>query len=103
MKYECLGLVHWDDPEGCYGGEDGGGFRMGNTCIPVVDSCWYMANQYNIVKLKNKIKLKKKKYECLSEGKEKRNENKEKYIYIQISNKVSDDTVQIGVITSSNR
>ena len=60
-------------------------------------------NQYNIVKLKNKIKLKKKKYECLSEGKEKRNENKEKYIYIQISNKVSDDTVQIGVITSSNR
>ena len=27
----CLGLVHWDDPEG-------GGFRMGNTCIPVPDS-----------------------------------------------------------------
>ena len=32
----CLGLVHWDDPEGWYG--EGGGFRMGNTCIPVVDS-----------------------------------------------------------------
>ena len=32
----CLGLVHWDDPEGGYG--EGGGFRMGNTCIPVVDS-----------------------------------------------------------------
>ena len=41
----CLGLVHWDDPEGWYGeegrrrvqdGEEGGGF---NTCIPVVDSC----------------------------------------------------------------
>ena len=32
----CLGLVHWDDPEGCYG--EGGGFRMGNTCIPVADS-----------------------------------------------------------------
>ena len=32
----CLGLVHGDDPEG-WGGE-GGGFRMGNTCIPVVDS-----------------------------------------------------------------
>ena len=31
----CLGLVHWDDPEGWYG--EGGGFRMGNTCIPVVD------------------------------------------------------------------
>ena len=33
----CLGLVHWDDPEGWY--VEGGGFRMGNTCIPVVDSC----------------------------------------------------------------
>ena len=27
----CLGLVHWDNPEG-------GGFRMGNTGIPVADS-----------------------------------------------------------------
>ena len=34
----CLGLVHWDDPEGWYGEGGGGGFRMGNTCIPVVDS-----------------------------------------------------------------
>ena len=32
----CLGLVHWNDPEGWYG--EGGGFRMGNTCIPVADS-----------------------------------------------------------------
>ena len=32
-----LGLVHWDDPEGWYG--EGGGFRMGNTYIPVADSC----------------------------------------------------------------
>ena len=32
----CLGLVHWEDAEGWYG--EGGGFRMGNTCIPVVDS-----------------------------------------------------------------
>ena len=32
----CLGLVHRDDPEGWYG--EGGGFRMGNTCIPVADS-----------------------------------------------------------------
>ena len=31
----CLGLVHWDDPEGWYG--EGGGTRV---------------NQYNIVKLK---------------------------------------------------
>ena len=32
-----LGLVHWDDPEGWYG--VGGGFRMGNTCTPMEDSC----------------------------------------------------------------
>ena len=37
----CLGLVHWDDPEGWYG--EGGGFRMGNTCIPVADPFRYLA------------------------------------------------------------
>ena len=47
----CLGLVHWDDPEGWYG--EGGGFRMGNTWQIHFD-IWQ--NQYNIVKLKNKIK-----------------------------------------------
>ena len=36
---ECLGLVHWDDPEGWFGREVGGVFRLGNTCTPVVDSC----------------------------------------------------------------
>ena len=36
----CLGLVHWDDPEGWYGEGGGGeGFRIGNMCTPVVDSC----------------------------------------------------------------
>ena len=35
----CLGLVHWDDPEGWYGVGGGRGFRMGNMCTPVVDSC----------------------------------------------------------------
>ena len=35
----CLGLVHWDDPEGWYGEGGGEGFSMGNTCIPVEDSC----------------------------------------------------------------
>ena len=48
----CLGLVHWDDPEGWYGEgagrEVGGGFRIGNTCTPVVDSCWQ--NQYDMAK-----------------------------------------------------
>ena len=37
----CLGIVHWDDPEGWYG--EGGGFRMGNTGIPVADSFRYFA------------------------------------------------------------
>ena len=35
----CLGLVPWDDPEGWYGEGGGGGFRMGNRCTPVADSC----------------------------------------------------------------
>ena len=35
----CLGLVHWDDPEGWYREGYGRGFRMGNTCTPVADSC----------------------------------------------------------------
>ena len=36
----CSGLVHWDDPEGWYReGGGSGGFRMGNTCTPVADSC----------------------------------------------------------------
>ena len=42
--------VHWDDPEGWYGEE--GGFRMGNTCIPVADACWYMAKPIQYCKVK---------------------------------------------------
>ena len=38
-----LGLVHWDDPEGCTGRDVGGGFRMGNTCIAMADSCQCMS------------------------------------------------------------
>ena len=33
----CLGLVHWDDPGGWCGEGGGRRFRMGSTCIPVVD------------------------------------------------------------------
>ena len=36
------------------GREEGGGFRMGNTCIPVVDSCWYMAKPKQYCKVKKK-------------------------------------------------
>ena len=39
----CTGMTQRDG----MGREVGGGFRMGNMCIPVVDS-WQ--NQYNIVK-----------------------------------------------------
>ena len=46
----CLGLVHWDDPEGWYG-EERGGFRMGNTCIPVVDSFRYLAKLIQFCKV----------------------------------------------------
>ena len=36
--YWMLGAVHWDDPEGGEGREEGGGFRMRNAGIPVADS-----------------------------------------------------------------
>ena len=50
----CSGLVHWDDPEGRYGE---GGFRMGNTCTPVADSCRCMAKPmqyYKVISLQLK-------------------------------------------------
>ena len=58
----CLGLVHWEDPEGWYG--EGGGRRVQDgehVCVypwRIHVDVWQ--NWYNIVKLKNKIKLKKK-------------------------------------------
>ena len=60
----CLGLVHWDDPEGWYG--EGGGRRVQDgehmyTCGGFID-IWQ--NQYNSVKFKNKIKKKKKRSGC---------------------------------------
>ena len=56
------------------GREEGGGVRVGNTCIPNVYLMWWIhfdiwQNQYNIVKL-NKIKLKK--IKDTDEGKKKR-------------------------------
>ena len=35
----CSGLLHWDDPEGWDGEGGGRGVQMGNSCIPVADSC----------------------------------------------------------------
>ena len=45
--------------------KEGGGFRMGNTCIPVAINVDIWQNQYNIVKLKNKIKILKKWFEIV--------------------------------------
>ena len=48
----CTGTTQRDG----MGREEGGGFRMGNTCIPVAGHVDIWKNQYNIVKLKNKRK-----------------------------------------------
>ena len=55
----CLGLVHWDDPEEWYG--EGGGRTVQDgehvyTCGGFM--LIYGKNQYNVLKLKNKIKKK---------------------------------------------
>ena len=47
----CMGLVHWDDPEGWYGEGGGWGSQDGGTCVHL----WWIhvdvwQNQYNIVK-----------------------------------------------------
>ena len=36
-----------------WGGEEGGGFRMGNMCTPVADSCRYMAKPIQYCKIIN--------------------------------------------------
>ena len=47
----CLGLVHWDDPEGWDGEGGGRGFRMGNTCTPMADSCQCVAKPIQYCKV----------------------------------------------------
>ena len=52
----CLGLVHWDDPEGMVRGgrkEEGSGWGTRVYLWQIHVDIWQ--NQYNIVKLKNKI------------------------------------------------
>ena len=48
----CLGLVHWDDPEGWYG--EGGGRRVqdGEHVYTRADSRWYMAKPIQYCKVK---------------------------------------------------
>ena len=48
----CTGMTQRDG----MGREEGGGFRVGNTCIPVADSFRYMAKPIQYCKVKkNKI------------------------------------------------
>ena len=61
-RYWMLGLVHWDDPEGWYGEggrrrEEGSGWGTHVYLWRIHFDIWQ--NQYNIVKLKNKIIIKK--------------------------------------------
>ena len=48
----CLGLVHWDDPEGWYGERGGGGgvSGWGTHVLPWRIHVDIWQNQYNIVK-----------------------------------------------------
>ena len=48
----CLGLVHWGDPRDDMGREVGGGFRIGNSCTPVADSCQCMPKPIQYCKVK---------------------------------------------------
>ena len=46
----CTGTTQRDGT----GREEGGGFRMGNMCIPVADSCWCMAKPIQYCQVKKK-------------------------------------------------
>ena len=54
------GALRWPRRDGT-GREEEGGFRMGNMCIPVVDSCWCMAKPIQYCKVKKRKKERKKK------------------------------------------
>ena len=47
----CLGLVHWDDPEGWYREGGGRGVQDGEHVYTEVDSCWYMAKPIQYCKV----------------------------------------------------
>ena len=49
-----LGLVHGMTQRDGMGREVRGGFRIGNKCTPVADSCWCMAKTIQYCKVKKK-------------------------------------------------
>ena len=53
----CLGLVHWDHPDGWYGEGGGRGFQDGEHMYTCVDSCQCMAKPiqyYKVISLQLK-------------------------------------------------
>ena len=48
MQMEIKRKPYW---QFSYRREEGGGFRMGNTCKPVADSFWYLANLIQLCKV----------------------------------------------------
>ena len=48
----CLGLVHWDEPEGWNGEGVGRGVQMWNTCTTMADSIRHMAKPIQCCKVK---------------------------------------------------
>ena len=56
----CLGLCTGTTQRDGVGREEGGGFRMGSTCIPVADLFCCLAKLIQCLRFKNKINLKKK-------------------------------------------
>ena len=57
----CLGLVHWDDPEGWYGEGGRRWVQDGEHMYTCGGFILMFGKTYNYVKFKNKIKLLKKK------------------------------------------
>ena len=49
----CLGLEHWDDPEGWYGEGGGRGVQDWEHVYTMVDSCGCMAKPIQYCKVKN--------------------------------------------------
>ena len=68
----CTGTTQRDG----MGREEGGGFRMGNTCIPVADSFQCLAKPIQHCMFKNKIKFKKKKGKKIKKTKSQKLKNK---------------------------
>ena len=85
VQVQCMILDAWGWCNGTtqregMGREEGGGFRMGNTGIPVVDSFRYLAKLIQYCKVKNKIKKKKRLYSFKSNKHQKQQQRAEQRV-----------------------